>query len=66
MAENGGVEDFKEDVLVSFQELERLTGFPQEILKKELLSGDEAKDEIPLSELRKLMLKYLDMQMSDN
>ncbi len=56
-----------EDIIVSLQTLSDLTGFPFEVIRKELLLDEKAKaeDEISMQELRELMAKFIDKTMME-
>jgi len=49
--------------MVSLESLSDLTGFPVEMIKKELFSSDLIDEKISLSELRKAMMSYIDETM---
>jgi hypothetical protein len=54
----------RESDQVEFDTLEKLTGFPSKLIKEELLgSSSDSKSEVELSELRELMLKYIDREL---
>ncbi len=57
MSENTG-----ESTSVNLTEFAELTGFPVELIKKELMIGEKS-DTVELSDLRSVMLKYLDSAM---
>ena len=49
------------DMVVTLDALAELAGFPVELVKRELLLGDEidGQSPLPLSYVRELMMKYL-------
>lgn len=55
----------KEDEMVSIGELSKLTGFPIEMIQKELFN-DESKEEISLKELRSAMVNFIDATMLED
>ena len=48
------------EAAVSLGALAELTGFPVDYIKRELLLGDETKEDMTIDELRKKVLAYLD------
>lgn len=55
------------DEIVSLKSLSDLTGFPIEMIKKELFDGSEIKEnDMSLEELRLAMMSYIDKTMLDN
>lgn len=48
------------DTLVDLRSLSSLTGFPLDLIKKELFGEESETQTVRLSRLRELMLKYLD------
>ena len=57
MSENTG-----ESTSVNLSEFSEMTGFPVELIKKELMIGEKS-NTVELSDLRSVMLKYLDSAM---
>lgn len=55
----------KEDEMVSIGELSKMTGFPIEMIQKELFN-DESKGEVSLSELRSAMVNFIDATMLED
>ena len=54
----------RENDQIEFDTLEKMTGFPSKLIKEELLgSGSDSKSEVELSELRELMLKFIDREL---
>ena len=53
-----------EDQKVNLKAFAEMTGFPVELIKKELLQ-DENTDELSLEELRAAMVSYLDSTMME-
>ena len=54
----GFTEESKE--MVTWKTLAALTGFPEDLIKSELLGDEDAAGDISLDGLRDLMLSYLD------
>lgn len=55
--------DEQQDSLVSLQSLAELTGFPVEMIKKELFTSHEASDQVSLDQLRTAMAAFIDATM---
>ena len=55
----------KLDEKVSLEQFAEMAGFPVELVKRELLAGEQSVDEISVEALRGFMLKYLDKTMLD-
>ena len=53
------------DQSVDLQQFAEMTGFPIELVKKELFGENEPGKEVSLSDLREAMLNYLDSTMMD-
>jgi hypothetical protein len=52
-----------ESTSVNLSEFAEMTGFPVELVKKELMMDRNSTEEVSLGELRTAMLKYLDSAM---
>lgn len=48
---------------VSLEDFSKLVGLPIEIIKNELFSKEEATSDVSITELRKVMLNYLNETM---
>ncbi|MCT4641752.1 MAG: hypothetical protein N4A33_05590 [Bacteriovoracaceae bacterium] len=53
---------------ITLDSLSNLTGFPAELIRKELFDGTQMEDnqEIPLADLRKAMLSFIDETMLED
>ncbi|MBT4793145.1 MAG: hypothetical protein HON90_16350 [Halobacteriovoraceae bacterium] len=54
-----------ENIGIDLDQFAQMSGFPVELIKKELFKNREDTENISLSELRKAMLTYLDVTMFD-
>lgn len=50
---------------ISLEELSKMTGFPSEMIEKELFTGQSADEEISLESLRAAMLNFIDSTLLD-
>lgn len=53
----------QETQIVDINEFADMVGFPAELIKKELFTGDSEKSEVTMEELRSVMLQYLNKNM---
>lgn len=61
------LEDTKQDQdLISLESLADLTGFPVEMIRKELFKSELTDERISLGELRKAMVNYIDATMLED
>lgn len=56
----------EEQEMVALESLANLTGFPVELIKKELFNGQFDENEISMSKLRAVMADYLDSTMLED
>ena len=52
--------------LISLESLSNLTGFPVEMIRKELFNSDLPEEKVSLAELRKAMVSYIDATMLED
>lgn len=52
-----------EQELIKLSSLAELTGFPEEMIKKELFNSSLDSEQITLADLRKAMVSYIDATM---
>ena len=50
---------------ISLEELSKMTGFPAEMIEKELFTGQSSDEEISLESLRAAMLNFIDSTLLD-
>ena len=50
---------------ISLEDLSKMTGFPAEMIEKELFIGQNAEEEISLESLRAAMLNFIDSTLLD-
>lgn len=53
----------EEQEMIALESLASLTGFPVELIKKELFNGKLEEGEVSMSKLRSVMADYLDSTM---
>ncbi|MEX0797981.1 MAG: hypothetical protein WD025_00960 [Bacteriovoracaceae bacterium] len=56
----------RDQELISLESLADLTGFPVEMIRKELFKADVTDERISLGELRKAMVNYIDATMLED
>jgi len=56
----------KDSEAVSLDSLSELTGFPVELIKRELFEGQLGEKELNLEDLRAAMMSYIDKTMLDD
>jgi hypothetical protein len=59
-------ENAENEQMVKLESLATLTGFPVELIKKELFNDEEIKEDISLSDLRSAMVDYIDATMLED